>query len=284
MTITSDASSSNVARAVGGVDPGVLVGFDAVSVRYGEVEAIRSVSLAVGAQVSIALVGSNGSGKSTVLGLLAGLITPSDGVVTRRAGLRVAFVAQQHSHHRWMPLSVFEVIAMGRFGRRGLLRPLRRSDRQAIVAAAERLEVADLLRRSIGELSGGQRQRVLVARAVVDAPDLILLDEPITGLDLASQIVITRMMAAERDRGATVVFSTHHLDEARQADRVILLAGALVADGSPEQVLTPELLTAAFGGRLISVDGAVVVDEHGHGVRHDDCDHPDPGSRPIAPL
>lgn len=259
---------------------------DGVTVRYGEVEAIRGLSLAIGPRTSIALVGSNGSGKSTVLGLLAGLIAPSTGSIARRDGLRVAFVAQQHSHHRWMPLSVLEVIAMGRFGRRGLLRPLRRSDRHAIALAAERLEVTDLLRRSIGELSGGQRQRVLVARAIVDEPDLILLDEPITGLDLASQMVITRMMAAERDRGATVVFSTHHLDEARQADRVVLLAGAVVADGPPQAVLTPELLAVAFGGRLISIDGsqAVVVDEHGHGVRHDDCDHLDPGSRPGAAL
>jgi ABC-type Mn2+/Zn2+ transport system ATPase subunit len=255
-----------------------LAELQAATMRYGEIVALGSTTMSIPPGTVVALVGSNGSGKSTLLGLLAGLINPSEGRVVRRDGLRISFVAQQHHHHRWMPLSVGEVIAMGRFARLGLVRPFRRADREAVARAAERLDVAGLMKRSMSELSGGQRQRVLVAQALVDEADLILLDEPITGLDLPSQNVITEVMAAEAARGASVVFSTHHLDEARRADRVVLLAGAVIADGEPAEVLTPELLAIAFGGRLIQIDRtAVVVDEHGHGIQHDDCDHLDPG-------
>jgi ABC-type Mn2+/Zn2+ transport system ATPase subunit len=255
-----------------------LVVLEGASVRYGSIVALAATDLQFAGGESVALVGSNGSGKSTLLGLLARLIVPTRGAVKFTGLTRVSFVAQQHTFHRWMPLTVDEVVRMGRFRRLGLVRPLRRADRAAIAAVSERLEVADLAKRTFGQLSGGQRQRVLVAQALVDTPDLLLLDEPITGLDLPSQEVILGVIGAERDRGAAVVFSTHHLDEARRADRVVLLAGAVVADGRPDEALQVELLAAAFGGRLSTFDDEVVVfDEHGHGQTHDDCDHPDPG-------
>lgn len=266
------------AFASAGGPASVAVRLDAASVRYGTIVALAPTTTEFLRGASVALVGSNGSGKSTLLGLLAGLVTPASGTVEHVGRLRASFVAQQHQHHRWMPLTVIEVIRMGRFRRRGLLGPLRRADREAVAAAADRLHVTDLLRRSFGELSGGQRQRVLVAQALVDEPDLLLLDEPITGLDLPSQDVIVDVMTTEAARGASVVFSTHHLDEARRADRVILLAGEVVADGTPAEALRPELLAAAFAGRLVRIGEAVVVDDHGHGALHDDCDHPDPGA------
>ncbi len=255
-----------------------LVTLEDASVRYGSILALAATDLQLARGQSVALVGSNGSGKSTMLGLFARLIQPTRGAVRFDGDVRVGFVAQQHAFHRWMPLTVNEVVRMGRFRGLGLVRPLRRADREAIAGVSERLEVADLAKRTFGQLSGGQRQRVLVAQVLVDAPDLLLLDEPITGLDLASQAVILEVIATERDRGATIVFSTHHLDEARQADRVVLLAGAVVADGPPEEALRAEMLVKAFGGRLSTLDHEVVVfDEHGHGQTHDHCEYPDPG-------
>lgn len=252
-------------------------------VRYGDVVALRPTTLSFRRGESVALVGSNGSGKSTLLGLVARLVQPAPGRVEMDGRARIAFVPQQHRHHHWMPLTVFEVLSMGCYGRLGLVRPLRRSDRSTIAAVAERLGVADLERRSFGHLSGGQRQRVLVAQALVDRPDVLLLDEPITGLDLPSQHTILDVIDDETRRGGVVLFSTHHLDEARRADRVVLLAGEVVADGTPAEALQPELLAKAFAGRVLRVgDDTVVMDDHGHGDRHEDCDHPDPGM-PVHP-
>jgi len=239
-----------------------LATLERACVHYGHVIALAPTDLEVRVGETIALVGSNGSGKSTLLHLLAGLLEPTDGAVHRTAS--VALVAQHHHHHPWMPLSVDEVLRMGRY--RGMLHRLHGDDRVAIDAAAHRLEIDALRTRRFGELSGGERQRVMVARAVAAQADLVLLDEPITGLDLPSQEIILEVIAGEASRGAAVVFSTHHLGEARRADRVILLAGCVLADGTPDDVLTPALLAEAFGGRMLHAESAtIVVDEHHHG-------------------
>ncbi len=237
----------------------VLAALDRACVHYGDIVALAPTDLTARSGESIALVGSNGSGKSTLLHLLAQLTGPTDGSV--RLDATVALVAQHQHQNAWMPLSVDEVLRMGRY--RSWVRPLGREDRSAIDRAAERLEIAHLRRRPFGELSGGQRQRVLVAKAVAAEPDLLLLDEPITGLDLPSQATILDVIAEQADRGGAAVFSTHHLGEARRADRVLLLAGCVLADGTPDEVLVPDLLAEAFGGRMIA-GTAMVIDEHHH--------------------
>ena len=230
---------------------------------YDQHVALAPTSLEIDAGSSVALVGANGSGKTTLLSMIAGLIEPCDG--TAEVIGDVALVAQHRRHHEWMPLSVDEVLRMSRYGARGLLGRLRADDRAFIDAAAERLEVTHLRRRPFGELSGGQQQRVLVAQAIAADPGVLLLDEPITGLDLPSQLRILDVIDECRDEGRIVLFSTHHLAEARRAERVLLLAGCVLADGDPADVLTPPLLAEAFGGRLIRDDGtAFVVDDHGH--------------------
>jgi len=260
-----------------------LAEFAAVSVRYADVVALDVTTTTFARGTSVALVGANGSGKSTVLRLLAGLLEPTTGSVRRASGVDAAFIGQQHEHHAWMPLPVDEVIRMGCYRSRGLLGRITRADRAEIGDVAERLEVADLLRRPFSELSGGQRQRVLVAQALIGSPRLLLLDEPITGLDLASQDTILSIIDVEVAAGATVVFSTHHLEEAKRAGRVMLLAGCVIADGAPDDVLVPEHLATAFGGRLLRVGGeALLVDDHGHGHSHDlgdEHNHDDVGHR-----
>ena len=244
-------------------------------VHYGPVVALAPTSFELGHSATVALVGSNGSGKTSLLSLLAGLVAPEDGTVTVNG--TVAMVTQHRQHHRWMPLSVDEVLRMGRYQRRGLLGWLGREDREWIDEAADRLEVTGLRRRSFGDLSGGQQQRVLVAQALAARPDLLLLDEPITGLDLPSQLRILEVIDQHAADGGTVVFSTHHLAEARRAGRVMLMAGCVLADGTPEQVLIPTLLAEAFGGRLIRDDGlSIVVDDHGH-------DHGEPHAPELLP-
>jgi ABC-type Mn2+/Zn2+ transport system ATPase subunit len=240
-----------------------------VCVHYGTTVALAPSSLTIPPAQSVSLVGPNGSGKSTLLHVLAGLLKPTSGDVALRAGTRVSFVAQHQTQHRWIPLSVGEVLRMGRYGERGLLGRLRAGDRAAIDRAAERMDVGQLVRKPFGDLSGGQKQRVLVAQALAAEPDLLLLDEPITGLDLGSQQRILDLIADETMSGTSVVLSTHHLGEARHTDRVLLLAGCVMADGAPDDVLKPQLLAEAFGNRMVRTDaGAVVIDDHGH----DDAD------------
>jgi ABC-type Mn2+/Zn2+ transport system ATPase subunit len=246
-----------------------------VCVHYGHRVALAPTSFRLEAGTSVSLVGPNGSGKSTLLGLLAGLLRPTSGEVDVR--VPVAMVTQHQRHHQWMPLSVDEVLRMGRYAARGLVGRLRRDDRDAIDRAAARLEVDELRARSFGELSGGQRQRVLVAQALASEPGLLLLDEPITGLDLPSQARILDVVDEQVSAGGTVVLSTHHLGEARRTGRVMLLAGCVVADGPPADTLRPDLLAEAFGNRLVGAGaGAMVVDEHGH--EHD----PDRGEAPLT--
>ena len=204
-----------------------------VCVHHGDVVALAPTDLSIGSGCALALVGSNGSGKTTLLHLIAGLLQPTAGTIDIVG--RVALVAQHQAHHPWMPLSVDEVLRMGRY--RGLVHRLKRSDREAIDRAAERLEVAHLRRRAFGALSGGERQRVLVAKAVASGAEVLLLDEPITGLDLPSQARILEVIDEHARSGGTVVFSTHHLGEASRADRVLLMAGCVLADGRPEDVL-----------------------------------------------
>jgi ABC-type Mn2+/Zn2+ transport system ATPase subunit len=232
-------------------------------VHFGPVVALAPTTIELRRGESVALVGANGSGKTTLLSLLAGLRTATDGSVEVAGS--VAMVTQHHEHHRWMPLSVDEVLRMGRYRQRRLLGRIGAIDRRALTEAAEQLEVQHLRRRAFGDLSGGQQQRVLVAQALAAEPDLLLLDEPITGLDLPSQLTILDVIAGHAAAGGTVIFSTHHLAEARRAERVLLMAGCVLADGPPETVLVPGLLAEAFGGRVIRHDGSsIVVDDHGH--------------------
>lgn len=252
----------------------IVVATDAC-VHYGAEVALAPSSFEIRRGQSVALVGANGSGKTTLLSMLAGLVAPNDGTIDVRG--RVAMVTQQQHHHRWMPLSVDEVLRIGRYSRRGLVGRFRSDDHRAIDAAANLLEIGPLRRRAFGDLSGGQQQRVLVAQAVATQPDLLLLDEPITGLDLPSQLRILQVIEEHGRGGGAVVFSTHHLAEARRADRVMLLAGCILGDGGPSEVLVPPLLAEAFGGRLIRDDGtSIVVDDHGH-------DHGEPHAPELVP-
>ncbi|MDH3227053.1 MAG: ATP-binding cassette domain-containing protein [Thermoleophilia bacterium] len=244
-----------------------MIALEKAAFDYGRVRALGPVTARFEAGSLVALMGPNGSGKTTLLRLLAGLLHPTDGSVHRPPGLAAAYVAQHQQQHRWMPLAVSEVLRMSQFGSRPFPWPLRRDQKNRIADAAYRLDVMDLSSRSFTELSGGQRQRVLIASAVATDARCLLLDEPITGLDLPSQENIVQVLNAERDAGRLVVLSTHHLDEARRCERVVLLNGEVVADGPPDKTLTAEHLASTFGARVIGEVGghAIVLDDHGHG-------------------
>lgn len=226
-----------------------------VRVSFGPCHVLETGDLTLDSASTVALMGPNGSGKTTLLRVLSGLQPPTSGRVESFGDIRVGFVCQHHHPHPFMPMTVQEVLTIGRYRSRGLLKRFRRSDKEAIRAAAERLDVAHLRHRAFGELSGGQRQRVMVAMVLASEYDCLLFDEPITGLDLPSQTTILEVIEAERAAGHLVVMSTHHLQEARRCDRVVLLKGMVLADGPPDEVLTDANLKAAFGGVVVADDG-----------------------------
>ena len=198
-----------------------------IAVRYGPTPALNGVSVRLAPGTVTAVVGHNGSGKSTLLQCLAGIARPTTGRIDGMKGLGTAYVPQRNAVSDQLPLTVREVAAMGAWHRRGLWRRLTPGDRDAVDNALNRLGLADLGRRRIGALSGGQRQRALLAQALVQRGDLLLLDEPTTGLDAEARAVIGDIVGEEAARGATVVVATHESHDAERADQVLTLSSGV---------------------------------------------------------
>jgi iron complex transport system ATP-binding protein len=216
-----------------------------LQVKYGARAVLTGVSLSVRAGELVTLIGPNGAGKTTLLKTLAGLLIPRSGSVCRSAGLSVAYLAQAAE----MPLdwAAREVVELGRLPQLGSWRALNAADRAAVHWAMQRTATLAFAERPLGALSGGERQRVALARALAQEPDLLLLDEPTTHLDMHHQAELLGVLRREAARGVSSVAVMHDLTLASYADRCVLLrAGAVMADGAPEAVLRAELLSHAY--------------------------------------
>ena len=246
-----------------------LIRIEGLSVRYGDRVALSDVDLTVGRGTSVAVIGPNGSGKSTLLGAVAGLVAPSRGSVELDRS-RLALVLQATEVDRSLPITVADTVRMARYPHRGLLGRMRATDRAAVDAAMRRTAVDELASRQLHLLSGGQRQRVLVAQGLAQEADLLLLDEPVTGLDVVSRDVILDVIAEERAAGRSVVMTTHSFEEAARCDVVVLLAGRVVAAGPPDEVLVAEHLEEAFGGRVLQLPAGRLLLDDPHHHDHDD--------------
>lgn len=241
----------------------------AVSVFYGSRPALESVTLDIPHGAQVAVVGPNGAGKSTLFKAMVGLVQLRSGRVLIHGRPPsehvdpVAYVPQREEVDWRFPVTVRDVVAMGRYGRGKWLRRLSAHDRQVVDASLQRLGVEGLARRPIGELSGGQQQRIFLARALAQEPHVLLLDEPFTGVDIATREATLELLADLRRRDVTVLVSTHDLEMASgRFDQVVLLNKRLVSAGSPEEVFTEQNLQVAFGGQMVVVDGkAIVVDQ-----------------------
>ena len=231
--------------------------------------AASSFQLPLGAVTAV--IGPNGSGKSTLLNLLAGLLRPISGTLevlgstSGEATDQIAYVLQATNVNETLPISVREVVTMGRYATRGLVGRLSADDRAAVQSAMDALGIADLARRSLHQLSGGQRQRVFVAQGLAQDHQLLLLDEPLMGLDLVSSAAIERVIIDERTAGRTVVLTTHDVSQALAADWAVLMAGRVIACGPPLEALSPENLALAYGIKVVqAADGRFVVDDPAH--------------------
>ena len=231
-----------------------------LTVRYDGHTALEDVTFHLHAGERVAVVGPNGAGKSTLFKVVAGVLTPSEGTVTISGSRPEAHVCigyvPQRSHVDWQfPVSVADVVMMGRSAKLGAFRWPSRRDWEFVRAALETVEMGDLRMRQISELSGGQQQRMFIARALAQEAELMLMDEPLTGLDLPSQEGILNLLDTLQKQNVTVMVATHDLDQAgKYFDRVMLLNHRLLGFGPSAEVLKSERLMQAYGNRLRMVD------------------------------
>jgi ABC-type Mn2+/Zn2+ transport system ATPase subunit len=242
---------------------------DRVVLGYPGKVAVAASTLAIPAGLVTAVIGPNGSGKSTMLNAIAGLLEPLRGLLEvparHNGSRRIAYVLQTTKVNDALPITVREVVAMGRYPRLGLYGRLTVDDREAIATAMARTGTESLGGRHLHELSGGQRQRVFVAQGLAQDHDILMLDEPLTGIDLPTAQAIDEVIHDERGRGCTVIMTTHDLSEAMVADFVVLLSGRVVAAGPPDEILTRDNLVAAYGHALLHVDeGTMFIDDPAH--------------------
>ncbi|HUG31477.1 MAG TPA: zinc ABC transporter ATP-binding protein AztA [Acidimicrobiia bacterium] len=245
---------------------GATVRAENLMVRFGQITAIDTSTFEVRSGGVTAVIGPNGSGKSTLLNAIAGLVEPTTG--TLEVGVspgRLSYVMQATKVNENLPVTVREVVTMGRYASLGAYRWMGADDRAAVDRAMERLQITGLAGRHLHDLSGGQRQRVFVAQGLAQDHDLLLLDEPLTGIDLTTAQSIDEVIHSETREGCTVVMTTHDLSEARSADYVILLSGRVVAWGAPAEVLSERHLVEAYGPSLLHVEeGRVFLDDPAH--------------------
>ena len=241
-----------------------LIAADRICVRFGGAEVLHDVSLAVRPAEIVTILGPNGSGKSTLIRALLGIVPLAHGAVTRAPGLRLGYVPQKLAVDRTMPMTV----------RRFLSLPVRVSDAAAAEVLA-RVGVEGVADRQMAALSGGQFQRVLLARALLSAPQLLILDEPTQGLDQPGEAAFYRLIEAVRqDTGAAVLMVSHDLHVVMAAsDRVICLNGHVCCEGTPRVVSNAPEYRALFG---LGTKGALALYQHDHDHDHDnghDHDH-----------
>jgi ABC-type Mn2+/Zn2+ transport system ATPase subunit len=228
------------------------------------VDVLGGVDFAVEAGEIAAVLGPNGGGKTTLFRALLGELPYRTGEVTL-AG-RPAYVPQTEGARLDFPVSAHDVALMGAYGRTPWYRRVAREDRVRADAALARVGLSEQAQERFGTLSGGQRQRVLIARALVQDAPVLLLDEPLSGVDAPSAARIEALFEELRGEGRALLVATHDVHQARAWQRVLCLHGRQIAFGAPG-CLSPEVLQATYGGELVVLaDGttAIAVEHHEH--------------------
>jgi ABC-type Mn2+/Zn2+ transport system ATPase subunit len=240
-----------------------LVRLDGVRCRYGTEIVLDDIDLTIGDGAFTGIVGPSGSGKTTLLRTVLGAVEPVAGTVYRRTGLRIGYVPQVETINWSFPVTVAEVVLMARHQR--LMRPwTNRSDRADVETILRRLGIAELADRHIRALSGGQQQRVFIARALLGAPHLLIMDEPTSGVDVRTRHDVVHLLAELNADGLAMILSTHDLNGiATHLPDIVCLNRTIKSSGPPRLVLTPDVLERTYGAPMDVLEHAgmpVVID------------------------
>ncbi|HLE90529.1 MAG TPA: metal ABC transporter ATP-binding protein [Anaerolineales bacterium] len=236
-----------------------------LSIRYNGRFALEDVTFHLHGGERVAVVGPNGAGKSTLFKAVAGVLPPTSGEVnifgSRPYGhVCIAYIPQRSQVDWNFPVNVADVVMMGRSAKLGPLNWPHKKDWGYVHHALETVELSDLASRQINQLSGGQQQRMFIARALAQEAELMLMDEPLNGLDTPSQEGILSLLDRLREEKVTVMVATHDLEQASSHfDRIMLLNRRIIAFGNPDKVMQTDHLLRAYGGRLRSANGDNVL-------------------------
>jgi ABC-type Mn2+/Zn2+ transport system ATPase subunit len=251
-----------------------MVEFRNVMCQYGPITVLDHVNLRLQRAQFAGVLGPSGAGKTTLLKTILGLVSPSHGEICFNGAPlkksnrpRIGYVPQVETVDWNFPLTVEQAVMMGRTRQMGLLPFPSARDRQAAYVLMERLEIAQFSQRHIRELSGGQQQRVFLARALLSEPDMLVLDEPTAGVDMRTQQEILQLLTELNRDGVTILMTTHDLNAAAaHLPLIICLNQTVIAQGTPDQVFTPEILNATYHGDVVVVkqDGLIFVQERPH--------------------
>jgi ABC-type Mn2+/Zn2+ transport system ATPase subunit len=227
-----------------------LIGLEKVTCTYGHDPVLVNVDLRVEAGDFLGVVGPSGSGKSTLLKAIAGSVAPIAGRVQRSPGVAVGYVPQVETVNWYFPITVREAVLMARIDGRRLPWPSR-SELDAAQGVLDRLGIGDLGDRHIRALSGGQQQRVFIARALLREPDLLLLDEPTSGVDVRTRHDVMHLIHELHHDGLAIVLTTHDLNGiAAHLPYLVCLNREVIAHGAPSRVITPDVLERTYGAPL----------------------------------
>lgn len=242
-------------------NPAATLDIHDVTVAYDRRPVLWNIDLTLNDPGLVAIVGPNGAGKSTLIQAVMGLIPVTSGRVTAwgrtidEQRRRIGYVPQRETVDWDFPVNVLETVLMGTYGELGWFRRPKASHRQRALECLERVGISNLATRQIGQLSGGQQQRVFLARALVQNADLYFMDEPMAGVDAATERIMFDLLKTLRDSGRSIVVVHHDLRTVTEHfDEVILLNVRVVASGPVATTFVPENLQATYGGRLSILD------------------------------